>query len=114
MSRHFLAASVFLFTLAFVLLLITFGNHPATLQSSVSARSMQPPAQFPVADAGSRATTVEGQTALRAKVAEIYGKIPLSFEANRGQTDRRVKFVSRNATYTGPNETKQTGQCSGL
>jgi hypothetical protein len=39
------------------------------------------------------------QTA-RSLVAEKYGKLPLRFEANRGQTDSRVKFLSRGAGYT--------------
>jgi hypothetical protein len=34
------------------------------------------------------------------KILESYGKLPLSFEANRGQTDARVKFVSRSSGYT--------------
>jgi hypothetical protein len=29
-----------------------------------------------------------------------YGKLPLSFEANAGQTDAHVKFLSRGAGYT--------------
>jgi hypothetical protein len=32
-------------------------------------------------------------------VAAAYGKLPLSFEANQGQTDRRVKFLSRGPGY---------------
>ena len=31
--------------------------------------------------------------------AEAYGKLPLSFEANQGQTDHRVKFLSRGRGY---------------
>ena len=31
---------------------------------------------------------------------EAYGKLPLAFEANRGQTDSRVKFLSRGRGYT--------------
>src|ERR1044072_9644591 len=31
--------------------------------------------------------------------AEAYGKLPLQFEANRGQTDERVRFVSRGDGY---------------
>src|SRR6266404_2069098 len=38
--------------------------------------------------------------AMQAKVAESYGKLPLSFEANHGQTDGRVKFLSRTGGYT--------------
>src|SRR5213594_1733632 len=38
--------------------------------------------------------------ATQARLAASYGKLPLSFEANRGQTDRRVKFLSRGRGYT--------------
>lgn len=37
---------------------------------------------------------------LRQQVAENYGKLPLSFEANRGQSDKQVKFLSRGHGYT--------------
>ncbi len=36
----------------------------------------------------------------RPQVMETYGKLPLSFEANQGQTDSRVKFLSRGSGYT--------------
>src|SRR5262245_29943143 len=39
------------------------------------------------------------ETAL-AKMGEAYGKLPLSFEANEGQFDARVKFVSRGGGYS--------------
>lgn len=42
------------------------------------------------------------------KVLETYGKLPLSFEANQGQADPQVKFLSRGSGYTlflTPNET---------
>jgi hypothetical protein len=35
----------------------------------------------------------------RLRAAEAYGKLPLSFEVNRGQTDGRVKFLSRGSGY---------------
>jgi hypothetical protein len=38
--------------------------------------------------------------AVQAKAAESYGKLPLSFEANHGQADGRVKFLSRTGGYT--------------
>ncbi len=38
--------------------------------------------------------------ATKARVAANYGKLPLIFEANRGQTDGRVKFLSRGPGYT--------------
>ena len=34
------------------------------------------------------------------QVVENYGKLPLSFEANQGQTDNRVDFLSRGSGYT--------------
>jgi Beta-propeller repeat/Abnormal spindle-like microcephaly-assoc'd, ASPM-SPD-2-Hydin len=38
--------------------------------------------------------------ATQTKIIEGYGKLPLTFEANQGQTDVRVKFLSRGAGYT--------------
>src|SRR5258707_11957538 len=35
-----------------------------------------------------------------ARVTESYGKLPLQFEANRGQTDKDVHFLSRGAAYS--------------
>src|SRR5437867_6484040 len=37
--------------------------------------------------------------AAQARVTESYGKLPLSFEANRGQMDSDVKFFSRGGGY---------------
>jgi len=37
--------------------------------------------------------------AARAGVAVSYGKLPISFEANTGQTDGRVKFLPRGRGY---------------
>ncbi len=36
----------------------------------------------------------------RAQVASEFGKLPLSFEQNDGQTDKAVKFMARNPRYT--------------
>jgi hypothetical protein len=36
----------------------------------------------------------------QAKILDSYGKLPLSFEANQGQTDGRVMFLSRTSGYT--------------
>ena len=40
------------------------------------------------------------EEAVRARVNETYGKLPLSFEANRGQTDPQVKFIARGGRQT--------------
>ena len=34
------------------------------------------------------------------RIVESYGKLPLAFEANQGQSDLRVKFLSRGAGYS--------------
>lgn len=36
----------------------------------------------------------------RPKLAKAYGKLPLAFEVNRGQTDSSVRFLARGAGYT--------------
>ena len=36
----------------------------------------------------------------KAAIVETYGKLPLAFEANQGQTDSQVKFLSRGAGYS--------------
>ena len=38
--------------------------------------------------------------AANARIVESYGKLPLSFEANQGQTDAQVKFLSRGSGYS--------------
>src|SRR5205807_1709722 len=47
----------------------------------------------------SRNAPTATQPAHRQSSTESYGKLPLSFEANRGQTDPRVKFLSRGSGY---------------
>jgi hypothetical protein len=42
----------------------------------------------------------QGDPKAQAKILESYGKLPLSFEANHGQTDKRVKFLSRTSGYS--------------
>ena len=38
--------------------------------------------------------------ATRARVIATYGKLPLRFEANHGQTNSQVKFLARGSGYT--------------
>jgi PKD repeat protein len=41
----------------------------------------------------------EPDTATRTRLVESYSRLPLSFEANHGQTDGKVKFLSRGSGY---------------
>src|SRR3989475_4888738 len=45
-------------------------------------------------------TPAVADAASRARVSETYGKLPLYFEANHGQTDPQVKFLARGAGQT--------------
>ena len=42
---------------------------------------------------------LQAPTAARREILDAYGKLPLSFEANQGQTDTQVKFLSRGRGY---------------
>src|SRR5207244_13040744 len=47
-----------------------------------------------------RPSTQDADPATRVRVGQAYGKLPLTFEANRGQTDASVQFLSRRSGYT--------------
>ena len=55
----------------------------------------------------------------KSRVAETYGKLPLTFEPNQGQSDARVKFLSRGRkrNQTGPGkhiaDERRYGRCGG-
>jgi hypothetical protein len=44
--------------------------------------------------------TTPSPAADKPKVVDAYGKLPLSFEANQGQSDAQVRFLSRGSGYT--------------
>jgi len=45
-------------------------------------------------------TSTEPDAATKAKVQAAYGQLPLHFEANQGQSDEQVRFLSRGSGYT--------------
>ena len=51
----------------------------------------------PVPKSNLRATAVSDRQ--RAQIAGTYGKLPIRFEANEGQTDAEVKFIARGSGY---------------
>ena len=81
-----------LFVLGFVCLATTFAGivfvaaskHDSRFASSLSAK--------PVGQ-----TSTDSQA--NAEIAKRFGKLPLSFEINQGQTDRSVKFLSHGPGY---------------
>ena len=67
-----------------------------------SLQPAQPGEVNPSQHAGERAPALESErvvSSLKARGKKSYGQLPLRFEANQGQTDARVKFVSRNSGY---------------
>ena len=84
MNRTPTVLSILGLTLAGALLLVREEKKPA---SPISSASSTP---------ANRATGMPGQ----ARFVESYGKLPLSFEANQGQTDSQIRFLSRGRGYT--------------
>ncbi len=71
----------------------------AWLALSLTALLAASPALAAGGDPGS--TSAEnGPPQVTAPVGAAFGKLPLAFEANRGQTDSRVKFLSRAPGYS--------------
>jgi hypothetical protein len=52
-----------------------------------------------VTSAGPASPSQKTTPAQKTQVVENYGKLPLSFEANTGQADKSVKFLSRGSGY---------------
>lgn len=93
LCRYFLRAPIFAgFVSVFLLVsgsknLVSAGSGESTLPSRKQAS---------IVSSGN--LTLPDQSCMLA--ARNYGKLPLQFEANQGQTDARVKFISRGNGYT--------------
>src|SRR4051812_9581222 len=55
---------------------------------------------FPTSGRAEALRAPERGVGATARASEAYGRLPLRFEANRGQTDGRVKFLARGGGYT--------------
>jgi hypothetical protein len=77
-----------------------------TIKDDAAAKLPPPAAQSSSANAPSRPAAVVNDSSRRippasqARLLEAYGRLPLSFEFNQGQTDPRVKFLSRGSGYS--------------
>src|ERR1700674_2779635 len=56
--------------------------------------------RFAPSSAASPVSTSQADPKAQANILGQYGKLPLSFEANHGQADGRVRFLSRTGGYT--------------
>ena len=83
MKKNIVVATLFL------LVTVAVGLRPAVAQSANLSKANLPGA-YPATGIHNAATPPALQS---------YGKLPLSFEANRGQADSRVKYLSRGRGY---------------
>jgi hypothetical protein len=73
---------------------------PANRADSVSPGHSKSPQAFALSNAPLvRDLRVPDAPTARTRLRETYGQLPLSFEANRGQADPRIKFLSRGPGY---------------
>jgi MBG domain-containing protein/beta-propeller repeat-containing protein len=82
-SKSWLRVAIGPFAVITCLLVATFRAHPAVAQENPSGKKA--------------AVTLSKQSQTR--ILASYGQLPLSFEVNHGQTDGRVKFLSRGRGY---------------
>jgi len=79
--------------LAIIISLVIVAARPGTFAWGAERASSTP--SQPAASQSTAATA-----AVRAKVLQNYGQLPISFEPNQGQVDSKVKFLSRGQGYT--------------
>jgi hypothetical protein len=80
--------------LAVGIVLLSPGAHRLVVKTSHQQASAT------VAGATGGAAADKPEPVVRARAVESYGRLPLSFEVNKGQTDPRVKFLSRGSGYS--------------
>ena len=71
-----------------------------SLQNSTSLAAVLVFSLSTLSIAANRAGTGRVSEEVKAQAFANYGKLPLSFEENRGQTDARVKFLSHGSDYS--------------
>jgi Beta-propeller repeat/Abnormal spindle-like microcephaly-assoc'd, ASPM-SPD-2-Hydin len=76
-------------------------THPEPLGHALLAfRAASEGAAIPAPAKPSLNSAMRSATEARPAVLATYGRLPLAFEINRGQTDRSVKFLTRGSGYT--------------
>ena len=89
------------FATAIIIALGTFTLRSILMGSPASNPSVSSPAPSVSAATNSASSALPSRSPAAGKrgLVENYGKLPLSFEANQGQTDPQVKFLSRGRGY---------------
>lgn len=109
-SRRAHAARIGIFALAAVAFLLAFAiprsNRTAGVPAGARSVGLQadiaglPVLSGQVPPAANSGLLTPKSPIQNPKLVESYGRLPLAFEANRGQTDGQVKFLSRGSGYT--------------
>jgi len=68
--------------------------------TSLSSQSSSVPLINQSTNVGPPISAPQSNPKAQARILDTYGNLPLSFEANHGQTDGRVKFLSRTGRYS--------------
>ena len=100
---HTLSLRISLACVVICSLFVTGLITPATPQSHASNNSLPHSLTTPTINEPSKETGPQTKTvneAPRSRVSETPGKLPLSFEENRGQVNQHVKYISRGSGYT--------------
>ena len=84
-------------SLRFALLVSALAGLPIAATSSTQSNSTVAP--LPDPNRSQQKAPATPAPKVRQKTATDYGRLPISFEANRGQTDKRVSFVARGSGY---------------
>src|SRR5438045_3089079 len=90
---------VFLAVLALLAARHAVTPHPTPAVHSSAATVPSPVTPLVLPASGPRPGNAVSPAA-RQHLVSSYGKLPLSFEANQGQTDRQVRFLSRGNGYS--------------
>lgn len=75
-------------------------GHSILALIAMATFALRPTARTSAATSANLAKPVTQHPVNQAQPVETYGKLPLSFVANQGQTDSRVKFLSRGSGYS--------------
>ncbi len=91
--NEFLPSGVALTT---ILALTTFTNSTVAQNAAATHGDVQSNTSLTAAAASTPTLDAEA----RSRMSALYGKLPISFEVNQGQTDGSVQFLARGAGYT--------------
>src|SRR5215813_1682634 len=86
----------------FVLIFFTLGLATVTergFPNTTAKREIRGSGRPGISDQGRRPLPASGSLESQTRALKSYGQLPLRFEANRGQTDARVKFLARGQEF---------------